>query len=60
MKMLIQNMEEHGYSGEVIESLLSHKESNKVKEAYNRVYYKKSMRGLIEWYENYLYKISIL
>ena len=49
-----ENMEEHGYSGEVIEALLSHKESNKVKEAYNRASYKKSMRGLIEWYGNYL------
>ncbi|WP_121627793.1 tyrosine-type recombinase/integrase [Poseidonibacter antarcticus] len=49
-----ENMEEHGYSGEVIEALLSHKESNKVKEAYNRASYKKSMRGLIEWYEKYL------
>ena len=49
-----ENMEEHGYSGEVIEALLSHKESNKVKEAYNRASYKKSMRGLSEWYSNYL------
>lgn len=49
-----ENMEEHGYSGEVIEALLSHKESNKVKEAYNRASYKKSIRGLIEWYGNYL------
>lgn len=57
-----ENMEAHGYSGEVIEALLSHKESNKVKEAYNRASYKKSMRGLIEWYEkylNYLYTVSI-
>jgi len=49
-----ENMEEHGYSGEVIEALLSHKESNKVKNAYNRASYKKSMRGLIKWYESYL------
>ncbi len=49
-----ENMEEHRYSGEVIEALLSHKESNKVKNAYNRASYKKSMRGLIYWYENYL------
>ena len=52
-----ENMEEHGYSGEVIEALLSHKESNKVKEAYNRASYKKSMRGLIEWYSTHLYLI---
>ncbi len=49
-----ENMEEHGYSSEVIESLLAHVEKNKVKEAYNRASYKKSMRGLIEWYANYL------
>ncbi|MBU3015662.1 integrase arm-type DNA-binding domain-containing protein [Poseidonibacter lekithochrous] len=49
-----ENMEEHGYSGEVIEALLSHKESNKVKEAYNRASYKDSMRSLIKWYANYL------
>ncbi|KAB7886402.1 tyrosine-type recombinase/integrase [Poseidonibacter ostreae] len=53
-----ENMEEHGFSGEVIEALLSHKESNKVKEAYNRASYKKSMKGLINWYSNYLDKIK--
>lgn len=55
-----ENMEEHGYSGEVIEALLSHKESNKVKEAYNRASYKKSMRGLIIWYAKYLDSVSCL
>ena len=44
----------HGYTSEVIEALLSHKESNKVKEAYNRSSYKQAMEGLIEWYANYL------
>ena len=48
----------HNYSGEVIESLLSHKESNKVKEAYNRATYRVSMRRLIEWYSNYLERIK--
>lgn len=54
-----ENMEDHGFSGEVIEALLSHKESNKVKEAYNRASYRKSMRGLINWYEGYLYNIIL-
>ena len=54
-----ENMEEHGYSGEVIEALLSHKESNKVKEAYNRASYKKSMRELIEWYATYINNLSL-
>ncbi len=49
-----ENMQEHGFSGKVIEALLAHKETNKVKEAYNRASYKKSMRELISWYENHL------
>lgn len=53
-----ENMEEHGYSGEVIEALLSHKESNRVKEAYNRANYKEPMRNLIKWYANYLDNIK--
>lgn len=44
----------HGYTSEVIEALLAHKEPNKVKEAYNRSTYKEAMRGLIEWYGDYL------
>ena len=44
----------HGYTGEVIEACLAHKEPNKVKEAYNRSSYKEAMRGLISWYANYL------
>jgi len=44
----------HGYTGEVIEALLAHKEANKIKEAYNRATYQKPMRKLIQWYANYL------
>ncbi|WP_321470254.1 integrase arm-type DNA-binding domain-containing protein [Halarcobacter sp.] len=47
----------HKFTGEVIEALLAHKEKNKIKDAYNRASYKESMRSLIEWYANYLYKI---
>ena len=47
-------MNEHKCNGEIIEALLAHKETNKVKEAYNRASYKKSMRELISWYENHL------
>lgn len=53
-----ENMDKHGYSGEVIEALLAHKEQNKIKEAYNRASYKDGMRGLICWYANYLDKIK--
>ncbi|RXJ79484.1 integrase arm-type DNA-binding domain-containing protein [Arcobacter sp. F2176] len=44
----------HKYTGEVIEALLAHKEQNKIKAAYNRALYRDSMRGLIEWYAEYL------
>ena len=53
-----ENMEQHKCSGEVIEALLAHKETNKVKEAYNRASYKKSMRNLAEWYASKLHKIK--
>jgi integrase len=48
----------HGYTGEVIEALLAHKEPNKIKEAYNRSNYKKPMRGLLEWYADYLDEVK--
>jgi len=44
----------HRYTGEVIEALLAHKETNKIKGAYNRAEYQEPMRGLIEWYADYL------
>ena len=44
----------HNYTSEVIEALLSHKEANKVKKAYNHSKYKEAMRGLITWYANHL------
>ena len=46
--------EGHGYTGEVIEALLAHKETNQVKGAYNRATYTESMRGLISWYADRL------
>ncbi len=48
----------HGYTSEVIEALLAHKEPNKVKSAYNRATYTEAMRGLIEWYGNYLDEVK--
>jgi integrase len=44
----------HTYTGEVIEALLAHKETNKIKGAYNRAKYIEPMQGLIQWYANYL------
>jgi len=49
-----EKMNEHGCSGEVIEALLAHKETNKVKEAYNRATYKNGMSKLVDWYSKYL------
>ncbi len=48
----------HNYTSEVIEALLAHKETNKVKEAYNRAKFTDSMKGLIEWYANFLDRIK--
>jgi len=48
----------HKFTGEVIEALLAHKEKNKIKDAYNRASYKDSMRGLINWYANYLDEVK--
>jgi len=44
----------HGFTGEVIEACLAHKEPNKIKEAYNRSDYKEPMRELMQWYADYL------
>ncbi|WP_108062645.1 tyrosine-type recombinase/integrase [Poseidonibacter lekithochrous] len=53
-----ENMDKHNCSSEVIEALLAHKESNKIKEAYNRANYKKAMKKLISWYADCLNKIK--
>lgn len=50
-------MVEHKCSGEVIEALLAHKETNK-KDAYNRATHKKSIKTLINWYSKTLQKIK--
>jgi len=52
------NEDGHNYTGEVIEALLAHKEQNKVKGAYNRAKYIEPMRGLIQWYADYLDKLK--
>jgi len=44
----------HGFTAEVIEALLAHKQTNKVIEAYNRAEYKEPMRELIQWYADWL------
>ena len=49
----------HGFTGEVIEACLSHKEKNQVKAAYNRSSYRDAMRGLMQWYADHLDKIKL-
>lgn len=48
----------HGYTGEVVEACLAHKEQNLIKAAYNRSTYKEAMRGLVEWYADYLDEVK--
>lgn len=48
----------HNYTSEVIEELLAHTETNRVKAAYNHASYKEAKRGLIVWYGNYLDKLK--
>jgi len=42
------------FRGEVIEALLSHQDTNKVRSAYNRAEYSDEKRELVEWYADYL------
>jgi len=44
----------HGFTGEVIEAMLAHKQKNKVIEAYNRAEYREPMRELMQWYADWL------
>ena len=48
----------HGYTGEVVEACLAHKEHNKVKAAYNRSQYKEAMRERVEWYAKFLDEVK--
>ncbi len=52
-----ENSHLHNYSYDVIEALLAHNEKNQVRGAYNRANYKEQMKGLIQWYANYLDKL---
>lgn len=53
-----EKMDMHGFSSEVIEALLAHEESNKVKAAYNRAKYLEPKTKLIQWYADYLDSIK--
>jgi len=49
-----ENLNNHKINGEVIEALLHHQESNKVKKAYNRAKYSEPKRKLMQWYGDFL------
>lgn len=49
---------ENKFRDEVIESLLAHQDTNKVRSAYNRADYTDEKRELVEWYGNYLDKVK--
>jgi len=44
----------HGFSDDIIKALMHHKESDKVKEAYNRAKYTKPKQELIQWYADFI------
>ena len=49
-----ENIHIHGYSSDIIEKCLAHKESNSVRAAYNRASNLTHMRGLMQWWADYL------
>jgi len=48
----------HGYGDKISEALLAHGKKDDTEAAYNRAEYKEPMRGLIEWYADYLDKVK--
>jgi len=42
------------FRGEAIETLLAHKDTNKVRASYNRASYESEKRSIIDWWSNYL------
>lgn len=49
---------ENKFRDEVIEALLAHTDTNKVRSAYNRADYADEKRELVEWYGDYLKSIT--
>jgi len=50
--------ESGNFRSEVIEALLAHQESNKVKAAYNRASYEAEKRQVMEWWSNFLDEVK--
>ncbi len=51
-------LNEQGFNSDVIESLLSHKDSNATRRAYNRAEYKEEKKRLISWWNKYIDEAS--
>ncbi len=52
--ILHSKIEEHGFHSDIIERQLAHKESNKVKAAYNHAEYLPQRKEMMQWWSNYL------
>ena len=52
-------LNENKFRGDVVEKLLSHKEGNKVRAAYNRAEYLDERRETLQWWADYLDEITI-
>jgi len=52
-------LNENKIRGEVIEKLLSHREDNKVRAAYNRAEYLEERREVLQWWADYIDKVSV-
>ena len=49
-----ENTHVHGYSEAIIEKCLAHKDANSVRAAYNRAANLSHMKGLMQWWADYL------
>jgi len=49
-----ENTHIHGYSEAIIEKCLAHKDANSVRAAYNRAANLSHMKGLMQWWADYL------
>ena len=51
-------LNEHGFRADVIERQLAHAEANQVRRAYNRAQYMDERIVLMDWWSDYLGKIT--
>ena len=53
-------IEEHGFHSDIIERQLAHKESNKVKAAYNHAEYLPQRKELMQWWADWLDRVKLM